>query len=652
VVRRVVSRAGGNPFYASELVRAVVEQATDLADPLSVEQALARLPDTVHAAVLARLDLLPADERWALQLGAVLGRSFSAEGIAALGALGPAGVRETCRLLVERDLLRPAAADYAFRHILIREVAYQALPRSERARLHAAAAAWLEARAAGREDALAELVAFHYREAVALGGASADAAMRRRAVDWLARAAESAFAGAATLEGLGHLRAAIELAEPARQPDLYERLGEKVQSGTASDAPLRTALELSAQQGRPPDDQLRILGRLVMFAMRGQGSVATRMSAEAMAELRVRGRALLEGADPEGLATARFLAADAFYPFWNRGRTTDEEFAVAERDARRAADLAERHGDDDLLSGALDALSSVQMSRDKFVECLETSRRRVALGRRLAPLERLDAYAMVTWQSTSLGDLAGAEAASAEGLAQVQPGQEPAWTLHLVAWRLYALMLMGRWDSIGALALRARQLWEEMGRETAGYALRGFVAAAHVLASRGESAIAESMAEVSGAILQEYQGTQDVPGGIRWVFAPLLALDRAGVVQFLDHGQVRAPLPDALERGCAALSDHGWPMPDALTASLLERAVAASLRPLEAQLRRAIGLREADAAELERALAIAESCQAGSIVARLRYELARMREDEVAIESAIGALEAMGDRAQIARYRG
>ena len=112
-------------------------------------------------------------------------------------------------MLVERDLLRPAADSYVFRHILIREVAYQTLPRAERARLHAAAAAWLERGVAGREDALAELIAFHYREAVALAGASRGRRHAPRAVDWLSRAAESAYAGAATVESLAHLRAAI-----------------------------------------------------------------------------------------------------------------------------------------------------------------------------------------------------------------------------------------------------------------------------------------------------------------------------------------------------------------------------------------------------------------------------------------------------------
>ena len=132
----------------------------------------------------------------------------------------------------EKDLIRPAAGDsFAFRHILIREVAYQTLLRAERAELHAAAARRLEGRAAGREDALAELIAYHFREAATLTARSETAPLdvdeiRRKAVGWLKRAADVAAAGAATAEAARHLRAAIELAPTDDLPDLQERLGD------------------------------------------------------------------------------------------------------------------------------------------------------------------------------------------------------------------------------------------------------------------------------------------------------------------------------------------------------------------------------------------------------------------------------------------
>src|SRR5438132_10233985 len=160
LVERVVRHAEGNPFFVGELVRSMLERP-------GAEQ----LPDTVQATVLARLDLLPADERRTVQLGAIFGRAFRLAGVQSL-APELQGLTEIADQLVDRDLLRSGGGDlYSFRHILIREVAYQTLTRFDRGRLHAAAGRWLEGLAAEREDALAELIAYHYREAAAIATA-------------------------------------------------------------------------------------------------------------------------------------------------------------------------------------------------------------------------------------------------------------------------------------------------------------------------------------------------------------------------------------------------------------------------------------------------------------------------------------------------
>src|SRR6202022_4184760 len=128
LVVRIVRRAEGNPFFAGELIRSVVEQAG--AD---------QLPDTVQATVVARLDLLASEERRIVQLGSVFGRAFRPPGLLALEPTLQR-VDEVIDRLVDKDLLRPTGTDiFAFRHILIREVAYQTLTRAERGRLHAAA---------------------------------------------------------------------------------------------------------------------------------------------------------------------------------------------------------------------------------------------------------------------------------------------------------------------------------------------------------------------------------------------------------------------------------------------------------------------------------------------------------------------------------
>src|SRR5258708_27936315 len=221
VIKLVSDRSEGNPFYAGELVRAYHEQGS-----------MQRLPDPVQATVLARLDLLPQAERRMLQLGSVFGRAFRAGGIAALENRAETQVRRLCEALADRDLIRPGEGDrFNFRHILIQEVAYNTLPRSERARLHAAAARWVESTSQQREAAVAEVLAFHYRQAavlsVALDPASeTTAAIKASAAHWLLKASEVAAAAGATVGAVRHTRAGFDYGDGTILPRLHERIGD------------------------------------------------------------------------------------------------------------------------------------------------------------------------------------------------------------------------------------------------------------------------------------------------------------------------------------------------------------------------------------------------------------------------------------------
>src|SRR5438445_1325990 len=287
VINLVAERSEGNPFYAGELVRSYLEHGS-----------LEKLPDTVQATVLARLDLLPPGERRVLQLGSVFGRAFRASGVEALELGLDQHVLELCENLVDRDLIRPAEGDrYAFRHILIQEVAYGTLPRAERARLHAEAARWVETITPGRETALSGILAFHYREAAVLytalePGSELTALIRDKAAQWLLRATDVAVAAGATPEAVRHLRATFDFVDPALRPRLHERIGDL----TAGDSGLeeyRLALEGYEAAGAPADDQLRALAGMLMVSTRWSGSVGDRPSEQWMTDLRARGRALL-----------------------------------------------------------------------------------------------------------------------------------------------------------------------------------------------------------------------------------------------------------------------------------------------------------------------------------------------------------------------
>ena len=167
---QLVERSGGNPFFVLEMIRGLVERGlTGKAITLEV------LPDTVHAAVLARLDLLTRTERQVLQIASVAGRTFRADMLQAiLDTYSLQEIDAAIDGLLSRDMIVPTKGGiFAYRHILIRDVAYGTLSRAERIRLHGQIAAWLESAAEDQLDEYTEVIAYHYRETVLLARQSA-----------------------------------------------------------------------------------------------------------------------------------------------------------------------------------------------------------------------------------------------------------------------------------------------------------------------------------------------------------------------------------------------------------------------------------------------------------------------------------------------
>jgi class 3 adenylate cyclase len=643
LVDRIVRRAEGNPFFAGELIRSVAERPG--AD---------QLPDTVQATVLARLDLLDPDERRIIQLGSVFGRAFRPQGLLALEP-SLQGVDQVIDRLTDKDLLRATGADiFAFRHILIREVAYQTLTRAERGRLHAAAAGWLESLARGREDSLAELIGYHYREAAITATAQRPTEaetqrVREKAVEWLSRAADVAAAGAASLEGGRHLRSAIELALPTRLPDLYQRLGDMAESGEVRVEAYHVALRLCREQGRSATQQLQILSGMISSYMRFQGSVASRLPEAAMAELRRDAREVAASVTDER-ALGAYFAAEGFFPFWLNGadgQVTEADLDEANASAGRALDIGRRLNDPNLQSAALDALAgNGGLIDDNWRGSREYSRQRLAIQDRLDLFEKVDAHSMVVWSSAFLGELDEAERVSAQGLAQVQPGQVPAVVLHLVVWRVYALTLLGRWDEALSMAQRARQLLVESNQSAAGYAQRGFIAAMDIARARQD----EGLLELYGGINDEIASA--FPEGSRfrhWLGYGSDDLEsiQAAVEHFLPTPRQQL---ERLERGLSRLSDHGrWPSANGLV-SLLAFCRQAEYPVLEGQTERALGLAQRDPTRQQRAIALFDRAGARPYAARVRCERALLTGDHNEMAAGLGVLEQIGDTEQILRF--
>jgi len=650
IVERVVVRAEGNPFFAGEIVQSIRERVLSLSDVAAVEQTLATLPDTIQATILARLDLLEPQERRVLQLGAVFGRAFRADEIAALGPDLASDTGSLLDRLVQKDLVRPSAGDsFAFRHILIREVAYQTLLRAERADLHAAATRRLEARAGGREDALAELIAYHFREAVTLTSVTKSAQLdvvgiRRRAVSWLKRAADVAAAGAATAKAARHLRAAIELAAPDDLPELQERLGD-VSGGDEGAEASRVALRLCRELGRPVDQELRVLGSLLTRYTRFQGTVGNRPSEEEIQRLRTDGRALVSRARDEQ-AIASFLIADGFYPFWRGAQATVADIAEAEASTGRGLAIADRLDDPRLRSAALDALTSCAKARGAFAQSRQFAQQRLAFEDRLDLHERLDAHTMVAWASALLGDLAQADRATATALGLFQSGQVHWWGLHSAAWRAYALTLLGRWDETLAVAEHARKIWSEGGLIPAAYCVHGFIAALDVGRARHDTQLVDRYRAVLDEILKHF-AADSLFGRLRPYGRGDIETLEAEVIE--GFGTIPRARQQLVERTLSLCSDLDRSLAPETIQRIVTSAAADGLKLLEAQARRALGISMRDTAELPRALGIFEETRAVPYAARVRCERALLTRNQSELEAGMHVLEALGDLDQLAR---
>jgi class 3 adenylate cyclase len=170
----LLDRAGGNPLYAEQYVRMLAEQET--AEDLP-------LPESVQGIIAARLDALPSEEKALLQDAAVVGKVFW------LGAL--AATEQQLHALQQKEFVQRARrssvegeTEFAFRHLLVRDVAYGQIPRAERAQKHRRAAEWIES--LGRPEDHAEMVAHHYLNALELARAAGQAVDQIASRAWVA----------------------------------------------------------------------------------------------------------------------------------------------------------------------------------------------------------------------------------------------------------------------------------------------------------------------------------------------------------------------------------------------------------------------------------------------------------------------------------
>jgi len=253
----IVARSEGIPLYAVETVRMLLDrgQLTEIdAGRYRLTGSFERLeiPETLQALIAARLDALEPELRSLLQVGGVLGQSFTIAALRELSGASDDVLASRLSALVRHEMLSleadprsPERGQYQFVQGVVREVAYQSLARAQRRALHVAAARYFEALG---EDELAPVLASHYLEAqkASPGGPEADALAAQARVA-LRGAAERAAALHNHGQALGYLEQALSVtAEPAEQAALHERAAQAAHWANGYEAGLEHARSAAA----------------------------------------------------------------------------------------------------------------------------------------------------------------------------------------------------------------------------------------------------------------------------------------------------------------------------------------------------------------------------------------------------------------------
>lgn len=411
LVRMIVERAAGNPFFAQEIVRslqdaAVLARGADGRWRLSADWSAEDVPATIEGVLAARIDALPSSGQSTLSTASVIGRRVPVALLEGVIGDGPR-VRSDLGELLGAGLLDPAEDDnretVIFHHALIAEVAYGRLLRRRRRELHLRTAQVAEALYGSGDDSI-ELLARH----LYLGDAG------EAAIEYLVRAATRAAGLYANDEAIVHLRRAEELAAKAAEPgdrlrDIRLRLGDLQEVvGAYEDA--------EGTYRRVLDDGVDVRGWRGLVAthrVRGAYREALRLLEEAFAlpdlgdaDLRplwlergltlVSAEAMNDAVDAFGRgiderAAATDDVAGALLIELARAEYFSGNYAVAHEHANRALAIAGDADDARAETKVLRVLGSIQQSLGDLGAAAGSLRRALEIAQRIGSVEAIGA---------------------------------------------------------------------------------------------------------------------------------------------------------------------------------------------------------------------------------------------------------------------
>jgi len=445
---QILERAEGIPLYAVETVRMLLDRGALVQEessyrPTGTIESL-EVPETLHALIAARLDGLTAEERRVLQDGAVLGKTFTKQALAAVSGFAEPDLDPILHALTRKELVgvqadprSPEHGQYGFLQDLLRRVAYETLARRDRKARHLAAAAHLEVTPS--EFEVVEVVASHYLDAYEADPDAADApAIREKARAALTRAAERAASLGAAEEAQRYFEQGAGLAdEPLEQAELLGRAGEMAGRGSNPEA-TRELLERSIALYEAEGDTHAAARVSARYA---QGLSFTAHRDEALERLERAFEVISTDEPDENLA---MLAATLSRFYWYGG---DLERA-AER-VELALDIAEAQALPKGLEAALRAKYAVLSSRGHGEEAFAVLKRalEIALENDLTA-EASTCYFLLSDRCFQGDRYAEALTYLDEALTLARRIGHRRFELGTLAERCYPLLMLGRWDDV------------------------------------------------------------------------------------------------------------------------------------------------------------------------------------------------------------
>jgi len=463
----------------------------------------------VQGVLAARIDLLTPIEKSVLQSAAVVGRTFWNGAVQELLEPGPGAVEldEILVRLEDRGLVHAhtgssivGEGESSFRHVLIKDVAYESLPRRERAKAHAMVAGWIERRTNEREREFAELLTHHYDRAYRSLSAEVRAdpdeieRLRAKAFGFGVVAATEAGNKLALEQAERFGSTALSLAAtPSERARALETLGMTYIHDYRGDKAWRSfkeAIDLISDQ--PPasedagsPDLARLCALALEIARRAPGTMRHRISPEEEERYLEIGLAAAGPGDSE--ERARLLTVSSF----GQVSTSEEDLRRAIDTGEQAAAMAERLGRVDLESAALDGITSAHHSTGRYGAMEDPIRRRLELAPKLSdPYEVGDIYAMASWWALNTGRYRESLDLADRGLAQAMP-RSPVYALYCLDFRAGAHFRLGDWDGVLADVAVADEILGDRRESPPGVAPMHLAMAAFIHDARGDGETAD-----------------------------------------------------------------------------------------------------------------------------------------------------------------